>query len=627
MESVDRTGVETSAEAIRSQLEKIVTSPGFAAGGRLTPFLRYVVESALAGETGKLKEPVLGVEVFQRPAGYDPRTDPIVRVEARRLRGRLEQYYAGEGKDDPTIIDFPKGSYVPVFRRRQLAVAPAPPDADPPRPPIGRRLFFLGLCLFGYVLVTIGWWISKKADQKPMPGSPSASIAVIPFANFSPDSNNEYFSEGLTTELTDALTKVDGLRVVVYPSAQAKNPDARDLGKKLRAGAVLEGSVRKSGDRLRITAQLIDANTGYDLWSQTYERELKDVFAIQEEIARSIVNALRIQLKIDPNHHLAPRYTQNLDAYNLYLRGRYHLVNPHSDDDFTKAIEDFEQAIQLDPAFAAAYAQMATGYALAGYYRRLPGSEAWSKAKASARKAIELDNSLAEAHASFGFASAIGDWDWATSEREFRRALELNPGSADVHIAYAIAYLAPTAHLDAAYAESRLGVDSDPLSFLANYSEGWILLLNRRFDAAVEQYRKALDLNATIHDAWWDYGMAYALAGKPQPAMDQFRHAGRMNDGDRWEPGPIELALAGRMDDARNKAETLKLSASKGNWRTIDLARCFAIVGDKDTAFVYLEKAFAERDGQLVWLKVDPRFDNLRSDARFNAMVKRVGLE
>jgi TolB-like protein/Tfp pilus assembly protein PilF len=635
MESVDRAGVGISAEAIRAQLEKIAASPGFADAGRLAPFLKYVVESALAGEAAKLKESVVGVEVFQRQAGYDPRTDPIVRVEARRLRGRLEQYYAGEGKDDPIAIDLPKGSYAPAFRRRaeptkpSLAstAAPTAPAGDPPRPPIRRRLFFIGLCLFGYLLVMIGYWVSKKADEKPQPGAPSASIAVIPFANFSPDANNEYFSEGLTTELTDALTKVDGLRVVAYPAAQAKNPDVRDIGKRLRANAVLEGSVRKSGDRLRITAQLIDANTGYDLWSQTYERELKDVFAIQEEIARSIANALRIQLKIDPNRRLATRYTQNLDAYNAYLRGRYHLANPHSDSDLAKSIEDFQQAIQLDPSFAAAYAQMANSYVFEGYYRKLPGSEAWPKAKAAAKKAIDIDNSLAEAHASLGFALGFGDWDWAGSEREFRRALELNPGSPDVHISYAIAYLAPTAHLDAAYAESRLGVDSDPLSFIANYGEAWILLLNRRFDAAVEQYRKALDLNASIHDPWWDYGMAYALAGKPQQAMQQFRHAGQMNDGDGWEPGAIELALLGRMDEARKRAETLKQSASKGGWRTIDLARCFAMVGDKDTAFAYLEKAFAERDGQLIWLKVDPRFDALRDDARFNAMLKRVGLE
>lgn len=598
---------------MRAELERILASPGFVDAGRLGPFLTFLVDAALSGDTSRLKESVLGVEVFQRQPGYNSASDPIVRVEARRLRSRLEEYYAGPGKDDPVVIELPRGAYVPVFRTHY-------------QPSAGRKLFMFGLCLAGLIGVWVFYWFANKQAVESPPNPGAASLLVLPFANQSPEKDNEYFAQGLTTELTDALTKVEGMRVVSY-GAGAQVPDVREAGKRFHTAAVLEGSVRKSGDRLRITVQLVDTGTGVHLWSQSYERELKDVFAIQEEIARAIANAMRVQLRIDPKRALAAHNTQNLAAYNLYLRGRYHFYSPHSDDDLNKGVGYFEQAIQADPGFATGYAALSSAYVILGYYRLQAGSEAWPKAKAAALKAIEIDNSLAEAHASLGFVKAVSEYDWAGSEREFRRALELNPGSADTHNGYAIAYLTPTGHLDAARNESRLGVDLDPLSFFPNYSAAWILLASRQYDAAIEQYRKALDLSASVSDAWWDLGMAYGYAGKPQQAMEMFRHSGQMREGGGWEPGVAELALTGRMDEARRKTAALKGNVGGKCCRQIDTARAYALVGDKDNAFASLEKAFAEHDTQLIWLKVDPRYDNIRSDARFPALLKRVGLE
>jgi serine/threonine-protein kinase len=606
---------------IRAQLEKILVSQGFAEAGRLGPFLRYVVGRTLAGDTASLKESVLGVEVFQRPADYDPRIDPIVRVEARRLRSRLSDYYEGAGAAEPVRIDLPKGTYVPVFSRRTPAGETAAPTAATSR----RRWPIVAATLLVVAGLGAALWRFRSSESPP-PSQPR-SLAVLPFVNLSEEPANEYFSDGLTEELIDALTKVEGLRVAARGSSfqfKGKARDIREIGRQLNAGAVVEGSVRKSGDRLRITAQLVNAADGYHLWSQTYERELKDIFAIQEEIARSIVNALKLQLRVDLNRVLARRYTDNIEAYNLYLQGRHHW-NRYSREGSIRAIEYLEKAAAVDRGYAPAYALQGSVYALIGYYQALPPQEAWPKAKNLALQALEIDDTLAEAHASLGFVLGLHEWNWAASEGEFRRALELNPTSAQVRGTYAICCLMPQGRLKESSEQFKKALELDPLVVFANYTAAFSLLASGEYDRAIEQYRRTLELTSDHPDMWWDLGMAYGYRGLGAQALAAFEQSGKLRE-PPGRLGPIEYALAGEMAKARAMIDEVDRKARAGRWRAIDMARTHAVLGNRDKAFEWLEEAFQVRDPQLVWLKVDPRFGNLRGDPRHLAMLRRLGL-
>ncbi len=436
-----------------------------------------------------------------------------------------------------------------------------------------------GLCLLGLIGIWVWYFL---VGNKPVETPPAPAVITLSVPPFSTD---EYFAGGLSVELSNALAQVPGLRVVRGPSAEAV--------------AVLQGAAQKSAGHLKITAQLIDAKTNFQLWSQTYERTPNDVFAIQDDLAKAVINVLHVQIRVDPNHQLAPRLTENPAAYDLYLRGRFWMLR----NDPAKAADYFEQAARMDVKFAAALA------ALADCYVKL---DLWPKANAAAQKAIDIDGSIAEAHVALGFTKAMDEWDWTGSEREFKRAMELRPGSADVHRSIAIAYLTPLGQLETARAESKLGADLDPLSLFSNYAAGWVLLVSRQYDAAIERYRKALELGPDNFEATWELGMAYAYAGKPQKAMEQFQKSGDARNEE------AELALTGHMDEARQKAEAIRKLSN------IDAAQTYALIGDKDNAFAALEKAFARHDPRLIWLKVDPRFDSLRSDPRFRAMLKKV---
>ena len=612
-----------SESEIRAQLEKVLTSEGFADAGRLGPFLRYLVEQTLAGEGLKLKESVLGVEVFQRRPDYDPRIDPIVRVEASRLRSRLGEYYGGAGAADPVRIELPKGTYVPVF----TAAAAAPVLEAAPRV-TARRGILLAAGVAVAAAALAAWWWAGRASHIHLPAGPP-SVAVLPFVNLSEDPANEYFSDGLTEELTDALAKVEGLRVAARSSSfqyKGKAQDVREVGRRLNVGAVVEGSVRKSGERVRITAQLVNAGDGYHLWSHTYERELRDIFAIQEEIARSIVNALRVELRADLSQALSRRYTGSLEVYALYLKGRHHW-NRYSREGVMRAIEYFDQAVRMEPDYAPAYAALASVYALIGYYQEMPAEVAWPKAKAAALKAISMDGTLAEAHASLGFVLGMYEWKWAESDKEFRRAIELDPASAEVHGNHAVGCLLPQGRLEEANAEFRRALELDPLHVLGNYVFAFSLLAGGQYDQAIEQYKKTIELKPDFPDMWWDLGMAYGYRGIGDKAMEAFRKYGQLREPGGWKPGPIELHLAGEEAKARAMLPDYNRAARERRWRAIDVARHNAVLGERDAAFQWLEEAFRVRDPQLVWLKVDPRFGSLRGDPRYRAMLRRVNLE
>jgi serine/threonine-protein kinase len=604
-----------AASEVRAQLDRILASDGFRDAGRLGGFLRFLVEKALAGESSVLKESVVGVEVFQRAADYDPRTDPIVRVEARRLRQRLEEYY--QSRPGELRIDLPKGGYVPTFE------PPAPETSAPGRAALRPRPHLSGPVLVGVMLVVIALgiaWLAyarSSAMRKPTP-----AVAVMPFRNLSADPANQVFSDGLTIELIDALAKVESLKVASWSSVvryREQPPRLPVLRNELNAGAVLDGTVRKEGSRLRVTAQLSDTLNGQTIWSETYEREAKDVFRIQEDLAKAIVYGLKVQLRMDPARVLSAARTESSEAYELYLRARLR-QNQFSFNGITESRELAQRALEADPKFAPAAALLASNFTLAGYYQAMPPGEAFARSKEAARKAIAIDSFSGEAHAALGNALAMGDWDWKGARAEFVRAIQLTPGSADVHAWYAINYLLPMNQLDDADAEIRRALEIDPASFFANFVAGFIAVCRGQFDEALQRYDRTIAIYGDFADLHWDRGMALAFAGRKAEALDSFRRACQVRRQMDWTPGPVDLALLGETAKAR---ERLREKPE----RAIEWARAAALVGDLDRAMELLEQAFRERDTQLVYVKPDRRFANLRPDARFQDLLRRMGLD
>jgi serine/threonine protein kinase len=350
------------------------------------------------------------------------------------------------------------------------------------------------------------------------------STAVLPFSDISPQKDQEYFCDGITEELIDALSKVEGWRVVSRRSSFAfkgKEVDIRQIGDQLNVTHLLEGSVRKAGNRLRISAQLVSVKDGFHLWSEKYDRELEDIFEIQEEIARAIVNKLKIELGEDHKTRLVKRYTENLEAYNLYLKARFHL-NKRTEEGLRKGIAYCEQAIAKDPTYAPTYSGLADGFILQGFSGAHPPREVMPKAREAAGKALPLDDSLAEAHTSLACIEAVYEWDWQNAESEFKRALTLNPNYAAAHHWYAINYLVPMERYEEALAEIQKAQEIDPMSEVITATIGLVFYFMGRYDAAVRQYKSVLEMDPGFNLGYLFLGRAYGQTGKYDEALSAF---------------------------------------------------------------------------------------------------------
>jgi serine/threonine-protein kinase len=553
--------------AVRDQLERVLASGAFAGSDRLSSFLRFAVEAALTDHADDLKEYTIAVEVYGRKPSFDPKTDSIVRVEANRLRAKLKQYYQTDGARDPLVIEIPKGRYAPTFETRE----------------------------------------AEREDR---------SIAVLPFQNMSADPENEYFSDGLTEELINALTRIDGLRVVARTSVfqfKGQSGDVRRIGAELNVRNVLEGSVRRSGDRLRVAAQLIDTGNGFHLWSEVYEHRMKDVFAIQDEISRRVVNTLRVRLA---GAAPAPPGPEHLEAYHLYLKGR-HEWNKRTQSALWKAIDYFRQAIDLQPAYAAAYSGMADSYALLGVDTLAPPMEVLPQAMRAARQALALDENLAESHVSLALALGLHDYDWEACERHLERAVEINPGSATAQYVYG-AYLALRGRLDEALPAAIEAVSLDPVSVMINRFLAATFFYRREYPLAIDQCRKAIALDPAQSASYVFLGRMYLAMGEPEVALAAFHKA----CDSPFVAGWIGHALA-RMGRAADAREALAGLGDSG------LARMVVHIGlgELDLAFTCLSQACGERYSYIVNLQVDPLFDPLRTDPRFDAILDRMGFQ
>ncbi|NIM91454.1 MAG: protein kinase [Candidatus Aminicenantes bacterium] len=457
------------------------------------------------------------------------------------------------------------------------------------------------------------------------------SIAVMPFADLSPQKDQEYFCDGMAEELINALTKIKDLRVVARTSAfsfKGKEIDIREIGKKLNVNTILEGSVRKAGNRLRIMAQLINVADGYHLWSEKYDRDIEDVFAIQDEISLAIVDKLKLKLLKEEKVDLLKRYTDNLEAYQLYLKGRY-FWNKRFEVGLKKGLEFFQQAIERDKGYTLAYSGLADCYILLPWYGIFPQKEAYQKAKEAARKALEIDDKLAEAHTSMAFVKLLSDWDWAAAEKGFKQAIELNAKYSTAHHWYAF-HLFFRARFDESIAEMEKALELDPFSLIINCDFGWALYYSRQYDRAIEVLKKTLDMDPNFVSAHSFLGRAYLQKSMYKEALTEFRKEKEPSKG--WMQN-VETVLGvahmrmGKKKEAQNILEEMVERTKHEHVSPYHIALLSFNLGEDELGFEWLDRAYKEHEDWLLYLKVEPLFDSVRSDPRFTKLLKKIGFE
>ncbi len=456
------------------------------------------------------------------------------------------------------------------------------------------------------------------------------SLAVLPFANLSADKENEYFSDGLAEDIIDAMTQVPGLRVMARTSAFAfrgKEQDVRKIGAELNVENILEGSVRRAGNRIRVTAQLVKASDGYDLWSQRFDREMTDVFAIQDEISQAIVEKLRVRLAED--RPLVKRHTENVEAYQLFLRGR-HCIYRMTPESLTRGKEYLEQAIALDSDYGTAYTGMAEYYIVSSFWGFMNPKEALPRAKSAAIEAISRDDTLAEAHAHLGTARGTADFDWAGAEREFRRALELNPASSIVRYYYGFWFLRPIGRMDEAFSQIQRAVDLDPLSALYNSLLAYLYYVRGQYELAITQYRRAVDLDPGWYFPHWLLAIAYEHIERIEEGISEAQKACELSGRNALTLGILGLAygLAGRGAEARAVLEELMAQRRTAYVPPWAMAAVCRGLGAVEEALEWLEKGVEERDViEITGLKSDPRYFNLHGHPRYQALLRKMNME
>ncbi|MCC6341756.1 MAG: tetratricopeptide repeat protein [Bryobacterales bacterium] len=586
---------------VREQLEKILRWEPFARAGRLSRFLRFAVEQVLENPVPVLKEYVIAVEVFDKPKDFDPRLDPIVRVEARRLRARLREYYESEGKNDEVLIVFGRSGYTPAFTLRNLkAVDPPPIFKHDARPPARMPRF-----------------------NEPV------VLAVLPFLDLSPSGDQHNLCAGFAEELINAISRFPGLRVTSRTSTrqyEGRAFDLRLLGADLGVDCVLEGSLRKDGNRIRLSVQLYSVSDGLEIWSRTYERQLTDVFAAQEEVASAIARDLRTRLVRDEQPG-AMRAQTNLRAYRTYLQGLQHLRRGGAAGQ-DKAISLFERAILQDPDFPAPHAGLANAYAFLAWFREMSPSEAWPKAELSAQRALLLDPSRSGVRAIVGCARALFQWKWDEAESEFREAVDRNPADPLPRQWYACAFLAPRRRLDEALAEMHQAQALQPLSPAIQCHTGLIHFYRGEYEEAGELCRGALEIEPGFWPAHWVLGRASLAGDDPAAALDSFAIAAQGCGSLMAMSGYLGYCYArlGDTERAARLAEDIRLMSRSTYVSPLHAARIFLGLGQTAQALEMLESACSLKCVRLTEVLLDPLYQCLRWEARFDNIVQTIGL-
>jgi len=620
-----------AAESIREELERIISSAPFSAAENLKRFLRFAVEETVQGRGDRLKEYLIGTEVFCRGERFDPRLDSIVRVEARRLRARLGEYYRNAGAGDRVVIEFRKGSYAPAFRQRSPAsderkVAGVGGIGWLRRKTAGQsaRLLISGVGIT-VLLALVGYLAASRIRSAAAPARASASmsIAVLPFLDMSSSEGQQYLCEGIAEEITNALSKLPGLRVAARTSAfefKGKSQHVREIGRRLNVTTVLEGSCRRDGDRLRVTAHLANARDGYHFWSETYERPVGDIFALEDEVSLSVVAALGVRLTgplSTAGHTIDPT------AHELYLKTRYRSVRNKAWAE--NAIRQLEQAVARDPGYALAWAGLAEAYVSLALNKGALPREVLAKAAPAAAKALDLDDRLPEAHLWSAYVRWAKSWDWAGAAEEFKRALELNPRSQEASFGYAL-WLSDAGRSQAALDEIERSQSLEPLWPYAAFMRAQVLYFARQHDRAAETCRSMLATNPAARSLHYWLGRVWADQSRISDAIGEIEssHQPEVNVAQGFGILGSLYARAGRRSDAIALLNAARERSRREYVSPVSMAHIFIGLGDTSGALDCLEKAYEDRDFSLTTLKVEPAFDSLRREPRFQSLITRV---
>ncbi|MGB6974030.1 MAG: tetratricopeptide repeat protein [Terracidiphilus sp.] len=640
---------------MREHLEKILASRTLAGSKRTQDFLRLVVTHTLGGETDSLRERMIGAELFGRPVGYDTGNDSVVRVRANDARKKLAKYYRGEAKDEKLAvrIELPSGSYIPKFNfetaepkqkaedatpTAAAAISAGLPRGGPARTSTSRSLrraaaaektatpwarvalLVAAVCVLAVIVI---FAVMHKRLASPAPPKGIHSIAVLPFDNLSGVSTQDYFADGLTEELINDLGQVSTLRIISFTSSMSFKGTQKtlpEIAKELSVDGVVEGGVLRDGNQVRISVQLIDASTDRPVWASTYVQDITSVFAWQGEVAQAIAEEISTKVTPQEEARLGRKEAVDPDAQDLYLHG----LLQRNAGDCGRAIDDFQQAIAKSPDYAKAHSALATCYGMLGESGQMPYKEAFEQQKAEALKAIALEDSFSEAHAELGNTAMTMDWNWPAADAEFREAISLNPSSATNHEKYAF-YLVRTGHSNEAFAQIEQSVDLDPVSGSTFHAEGFIYYFAHRYNRALSVARTAEGLNINLPD--WNFllGDIYAAKGMYAESIKAFKKSG---------DGPYSLghlgnvyARAGQTDAAHKVIQRLENDVKADGVGRYEIALVYAGLGEKDPTFRWLEEAYHAHDVGMVYLKVDPCLDPLRSDPRFANLLRLTGLQ
>lgn len=516
-------------------------------------------------------------------------------------------------------------------QEREKPVAATVESEALPQVSVYKKQFWLvaGAALFLIVIAGWGWRLSRNRLTTAAI-SPVRSLAVLPLENLSGDPSQEYLADGMTEELIGRLATIRGLRVISRTSAMHfKNTtlSVPEIAKTLGVDAIVEGSIIREGSEVRVHAQLIRGATDEHIWAGEYQREYRSLLTLQDEVSRNIAERIEITLAPQDRLTLASTHPVDLEAHEDYLKGRYYF-NQRTQDALNKSTEFFQQAILRDPGYALAYSGLADAYAMLGFRGGFPSKDALSRAKAASLKAIELDDNLAEPRASLAFIAETYEWNWAMAEREYKRAVQLNPNDARTHNWYA-GYLMYVGRQEEGIAEARRARELDPLSLPVNNALAGRFLAAGRYDLALEQVQKTLLLDPHFAPAHQTLGWAYLHTGKWEEAIQEFQKALQLSgteDTDLMLDLGFAYATVGERGEAGKILDKLKSLRERGIVPSGSIGILYGALGDSNEAFVWLEKAYQERDPQLTYLKAGRRFGPLRQDPRFRALVQRVGL-